>query len=358
MEEKKIDWSKWDSTESNFAKYAHVKSNLIYGHLPEIKPDVSIMTPTFRRADTLKEALDSALGQRTKYSYTITVVDNDSDGDVATDALMKDYCEKHPNILYYRNEQNIGMYGNWNRCIELAQADWLCMLHDDDMMKENTVEKLYSVAKSEKYGLICCACTVVDERNNGDKRLSDTGFNPIMSLLEKMFIKVRHGKVIRMTVRDAVKGIIIGSSMHIVRKESAISCGGYDVDFFPATDTVLYEKMIKYSGGGYYPEQLYYYRVACNLSLDLSVAYNSIDYVSQFMSFISRQAGVSEARCKRKYCEYMMFFYHTRLDYKDILDINEICERYDIPRIYGTPLIRCLIVAKYVLRRGLTLFKS
>jgi len=58
---KQIDWSKWDSKGSCFAKYSHVKSDLIYGKLPDKLPDLSIMIPTYRRADLLKEAIDSTL---------------------------------------------------------------------------------------------------------------------------------------------------------------------------------------------------------------------------------------------------------------------------------------------------------
>ncbi len=31
---KQVDWSKWDSKENCFAKYDHVRSDLIYGKLP------------------------------------------------------------------------------------------------------------------------------------------------------------------------------------------------------------------------------------------------------------------------------------------------------------------------------------
>lgn len=149
LEFKQVDFSKWDSREDCFAKYKDVKSKLMYGKLPEEKTDVSIMIPTYRRADLLKEAIESALNQKTKYRYTISVIDNDADGDEATDKLMKEYCEKHTNILYYRNEQNIGMFGNWNRCIELSRTEWLCMLHDDDMLMENYLETLYPIAEKK-----------------------------------------------------------------------------------------------------------------------------------------------------------------------------------------------------------------
>ena len=34
-------------------------------------------------------------------------------------------------MKYYKNEKNIGMYGNWNRCIELSNGEYLTILNDD-----------------------------------------------------------------------------------------------------------------------------------------------------------------------------------------------------------------------------------
>lgn len=116
---KNVDWSKWSAKNDNFQKYSHIKSHLIYGTPVKKTGLVSIMILTYKRAYGLKNALDSALAQDYKGHYTIAVVD-DSSFDQETDDMMKEYCEKHDNILYYRNEKNLGQYANWNRACELC----------------------------------------------------------------------------------------------------------------------------------------------------------------------------------------------------------------------------------------------
>ena len=46
------------------------------------------------------------------------------------------------NIKYYQNEKNIGLFGNWNRCVELSTSKWVAMLHSDDEILDDYFEKL------------------------------------------------------------------------------------------------------------------------------------------------------------------------------------------------------------------------
>lgn len=353
-----IDWSKWDSKEDNFAKYRHVKSKLIYGKLPEQKPDVSIMIPTFRRADLLEEAIDSALAQKTQYSFTITIVDNDSNVDQATDDLMQQYCAGHENIIYYRNAENIGMFGNWNRCIELAQADWMCMLHDDDMLKENCIDSLLGLAFSSQYKLICCTATILDERGKSEEKISSTGFGPIISLLENLFILFRNKKAIPLYRKDLINGISIGSATHLIHKDSAIACGGYNESFFPGADAIFYQKVIRYYNVAYYPFPLYFYRISENESLNLATIYASINFTAKWAETIQKQEGKSDKECKKRYWEEAVRIYCTRLDYKKQLDFKDVSDKFKVPSKYSSIWIQGWIKLKYFFHWGLLLFRK
>lgn len=353
---KQIDWSKWDSTEDCFAKYAHVKSKLVYGELPAEAPNVSIMIPTFRRADLLKEAIDSALNQKTRYRYTIAVIDNDAEGDEATDKLLKEYCEKHSNILYYRNEQNIGMFGNWNRCIELSQAEWLCMLHDDDMLQEGFVETLFPFAQSGYYGIVCCRAMLLDDREKR-KLSAKIGFGTVISLLEKAFIRVRGIKEIPITEIDLAHGIAVASPAHLLRVSDAISCGGYNEAFYPITDIVFYQKIMKYYGAAYVTKQVWTYRICQNETLNLETTYEMLKKSAEWASYVQWQLGKKEYQCKKVYWEKIIALYNTYLDFKDRLVFEDVKKQFDIPKEYCSVYAQRWIVTKYILRWGTLLFK-
>lgn len=94
---------------------------------PKVK--ISICIPTFNRADLLEKTILSCLNQ-TQKPFEILVVDNHS-----TDTT-KEVAEKYKKkgIKYFRNRKNLGIVGNWNKCIEYAKGNYITILHSDDLL--------------------------------------------------------------------------------------------------------------------------------------------------------------------------------------------------------------------------------
>ncbi len=91
-------------------------------------------------------ALKSAQSQTvSEENYDILVVDNDSTPDSETQRLVEKM--RSPNLRYIKNEQNLGGYGNWNRGFQLAQTEWICLLHDDDLLLPQYVERAYYILR-------------------------------------------------------------------------------------------------------------------------------------------------------------------------------------------------------------------
>jgi len=94
---------------------------------PAESPLVSICIPTYNRAGMVGDAIRSALAQTCR-NIEVLVVDNAStDGTAEVVASFHD-----PRLRYVRNGRNLGLFGNFNRCIELAQGKYLHILHSDD----------------------------------------------------------------------------------------------------------------------------------------------------------------------------------------------------------------------------------
>lgn len=92
-------------------------------------PLVSICIPTYNRAGMIDKAIESALAQSYP-NIEVIVVDNASND--GTDGVVKGY--NSPRLVFYRNEKNLGLFGNFNRCIELAKGDIIHILHSDDFI--------------------------------------------------------------------------------------------------------------------------------------------------------------------------------------------------------------------------------
>lgn len=93
---------------------------------------LTIAMPCYERKEYFSEALESALNQTVKCK--IIVVDNCSSHD-----YFKTVCEEK-GVTYYKNEKNIGLYPNINRCFELAETEYVKILDDDDILSPTYVE--------------------------------------------------------------------------------------------------------------------------------------------------------------------------------------------------------------------------
>jgi len=134
----------YEAIEDCYVKCAHVKSRLVYGNPDSVpKPWISVVIPTYRRTHLLKNALDSVLTQHyTDFFWDIVIVDNEPDDGKENDTERLVRSLDSDRILYYRNSENIWVGDNFNRCIQLARGEWVCFLHDDDILISNTLRTL------------------------------------------------------------------------------------------------------------------------------------------------------------------------------------------------------------------------
>ncbi|MCG8426711.1 MAG: glycosyltransferase [Chromatiales bacterium] len=87
--------------------------------------NISVIIPTYNRADVLSRALDSVFAQTTP-PYEVIVVDDGSSDDTAT--LMQQH---YPDCTYLQQE-NRGVSSARNLGIQHANGEWLAFLDSDD----------------------------------------------------------------------------------------------------------------------------------------------------------------------------------------------------------------------------------
>ncbi len=127
--------------ENNFKKTEHIGSKLLIGDLDREIPEITVIIPTYNRVKSLEQTINSVLRQDISNDrYDILIVDNDPTIDNETYDLIKKYVNDGvENIYYYKNEKNLGAYGNMNRAIKLVRTKWISMVHDDDIVFSNAV---------------------------------------------------------------------------------------------------------------------------------------------------------------------------------------------------------------------------
>lgn len=115
---------------------------------------VSVCIPTYNSDRFLGETIRSVLDQRFT-DFELVVCDNAStDG---TPELCAQFSD--PRLRYVRFDELVGQAANWNRCLELARAELIILLHGDDLLTPDYLER--AVAEMDRHPdvslLFCCA---------------------------------------------------------------------------------------------------------------------------------------------------------------------------------------------------------
>lgn len=108
------------------------------------QPLVSVCIPAYNNADTIIETIQSVLAQTYRQLELIVVDDRSSDN---TWQIVQQFRQEtgDERLLVYQNDKNLGMAGNWNRCMELCRGDYIKLLCADDLIHETLLEREVAV---------------------------------------------------------------------------------------------------------------------------------------------------------------------------------------------------------------------
>ncbi len=111
-------------------------------------PKISVLIPMYNRKHYIEQCVDSALNQTFQEDYEIIIRDNCS-ADGSFDFVAETYAKQISDgkIRLYRNEENLGEWGNVNALINDAAGKYIAILHSDDMYLPHALKHLYEVAE-------------------------------------------------------------------------------------------------------------------------------------------------------------------------------------------------------------------
>jgi len=126
---------------------------------------VSILIPTYNRAQFLREAIRSAIEQ-THRDLEILILD-DASPDTTADVAAE--FAGDPRVQYVWHPNNLGIAGNWRAGIERSKGKFFCLLHDDDTFEPTFVESLLNPLLADP-SLILAFCDhwVMDTKGTRD----------------------------------------------------------------------------------------------------------------------------------------------------------------------------------------------
>jgi glycosyltransferase involved in cell wall biosynthesis len=138
-----------------------------------VTPSVCITIPFYANVCYLEDALDSLIAQ-TDAGWTAIVVDDASAGRAAPQ-LVSSLGEDR--IRYVRNESNLGIAANFNRCLELGgeAAEVVVIFHADDVLEPGFVAAIRSAHRSfPTAACVAPQATVIDTVGAPTRTLADS----------------------------------------------------------------------------------------------------------------------------------------------------------------------------------------
>lgn len=123
---------------------------------------VSVIMGIFNCAATLSDAIESILAQT--YTNWQMIMCDDGSTDNTYDIALK-YVERYPDkFILFRNEKNLGLNQTLNKCLAVADGDYIARMDGDDISLENRFEKEVSfLDNNPEYSIVSVPMKYFDD---------------------------------------------------------------------------------------------------------------------------------------------------------------------------------------------------
>ncbi|MBT8155982.1 glycosyltransferase [Epibacterium ulvae] len=163
---------------------------------------VSIVIPTFNRADMLPKAIDSALAQT--HPCEIIIVDHGS-----TDRTPEVVAAYEDKVTYVRRKRDFGPHFCWLEGVLHANGTYVHLQYDDDWIANNFIEKCLSVM-AEDVGFAFSGAEVIDDSNGSQVMTQFLEWLPSTGIFENHLAE------------DKIVGSLISPGAALFRKQVLI----------------------------------------------------------------------------------------------------------------------------------------
>lgn len=127
--------------------------------------NVSVCIPSYNSEKYIRQTIDSVLLQNYKNYEIIIVDDNSSDN---TRRIISNYAKDHKSIKFHTNDSNLGIVGNFNKCLSLCQGRYVkFLLADDIFLKPESLGRFVDAMDSHPdVSIVSSGRRLIDSQSN------------------------------------------------------------------------------------------------------------------------------------------------------------------------------------------------
>jgi glycosyltransferase involved in cell wall biosynthesis len=117
------------------------------------RPPVTIGMPTRNGSRFIARSIESLLAQDYP-NWRLVISDNASDD--GTEAIARSYAERSVRISYDRSAENLGMSGNFNRALALADGRYFIWAADHDLWDPTLISRCVAALEARPDAVLAC----------------------------------------------------------------------------------------------------------------------------------------------------------------------------------------------------------
>jgi GDP-L-fucose synthase len=168
-----------DGVKNTYEWYLEKNSN-------KSNPKLSVVMPAYNAEKYLSGAIESILNQTFKDFEFIIIDDCSID---RTWEILQDYAKKDNRIFCLKNEENLGIAGNLNKCLEFCRGDFIARMDSDDWAYPDRFEKQLKFLESNpEVGIVGGSIEVTDS-NLSEIKFIRKYFEDDVKLKQHLFIQ-------------------------------------------------------------------------------------------------------------------------------------------------------------------------
>lgn len=196
--------------------------------MPQQKPKISVITPSFNQAQFLEQTIQSVVNQNYPNFEYIVQDGGSSDGSVD---IIKKYADR---IDFWESGPDGGQSAAINKGFERATGDFIMWINSDDMLAPGCLSALAESGQLKPNRLIVGRCDWIDSEGNVIREKHQTRITNLSELFRIWDIWFRRGAIIQPETAFC--------------RELFWRVGGLDVENHFCMDYELWIKMLKAGG--------------------------------------------------------------------------------------------------------------
>jgi len=129
-------------------------------------PLVSVLIPTFNRAEEIRKTLQSVIDNKFS-NLEIIVFDNQSTDD--TKRIVENFSKNSKQLKYFCQPKNLGPLENWKSALNVAKGKYVHWLWSDDWVENDFYLKMTERLEKDSSTIAFCSVKTVNLEENWEK---------------------------------------------------------------------------------------------------------------------------------------------------------------------------------------------